>query len=381
MKARVLGMTITSLPGEFHDRGRDGSEERICSTDNALTRAAASSIARGMPSRRRQISAMVAALSGASVKSRRAACARSTNSLTPSDCSSTRGSALGSVTTLIDCTANSRSPSNPRPSRLVATSRTPSSAARSASARSATSPNKCSQLSRTRRTCFAASCPRMESMIARSGLSVAPSAAAAVTVTRPASTSGPKSMNHTPSGKVGSMISASRSPSRVFPEPPIPVSVNSRVSPRSRAHSASSRSRPMKRVRWRGRLFGVSLLASAVAGVAPPLIAVAIASAKEAAVGKRSAGSFAKALATSRTMGTGSGADRLAHEAGRRHFCALSFPTEWLTASLAPRGSGVMSGGTAPTRRRRVLSRARTRSARPAPRFCTWDSRHRGSVR
>ena len=41
---------------------------------------------------------------------------------------------------------------------------------------------------------------------------------------------------------------------RVFPHPPLPESVNSRVSQRSEQSSATSRSLPIKLVSWRGRL-------------------------------------------------------------------------------------------------------------------------------
>ena len=60
------------------------SRAMICSTDSARTRAAASSIASGMPSSARQMEVTAAALSGPTVNPGREAAARSANSRTAS---------------------------------------------------------------------------------------------------------------------------------------------------------------------------------------------------------------------------------------------------------------------------------------------------------
>ena len=60
------------------------SRAMICSTDSARTRAAASSIASGMPSSARQIEVTAATLSGPTVNPGREAAARSANSRTAS---------------------------------------------------------------------------------------------------------------------------------------------------------------------------------------------------------------------------------------------------------------------------------------------------------
>ena len=65
-----------------------------------------------------------------------------------------------------------------------------------------------------------------------------------------ASLNGARSTTQTPSGKSGSRLCAIARPSRVLPEPPMPVRVSMRVSRSMSPHSRISFSRPMKRVRW-----------------------------------------------------------------------------------------------------------------------------------
>ena len=60
---RALARQAVRLP-PVSSRNRSFNRSLICSTDSTFSRAAASSIASGMPSRRRQISATVGALSG-----------------------------------------------------------------------------------------------------------------------------------------------------------------------------------------------------------------------------------------------------------------------------------------------------------------------------
>ncbi len=90
-----------------NSRNRSCRLSRISVNDSARTRAAANSIASGTPSRRRQISVTVAALSSSTTKSGRARRARSTNS-------SIALSANGN-----DGTRQLSSPATPIGSRLV----------------------------------------------------------------------------------------------------------------------------------------------------------------------------------------------------------------------------------------------------------------------
>ena len=91
---------------------------------NAITRAAASSMARGTPSRRWQISTTARALLSVSAKSALTCRARSTKRLTASVVTrrsmSSPGSPASSGGSAISC-----SPSTARPSRLVASTTTP----------------------------------------------------------------------------------------------------------------------------------------------------------------------------------------------------------------------------------------------------------------
>jgi hypothetical protein len=65
------------------NRNRSSSRSAICRGDNTLTRAAASSIASGMPSSRRQMRTMLAGASSLTAKPWTMAHARATNSLVP----------------------------------------------------------------------------------------------------------------------------------------------------------------------------------------------------------------------------------------------------------------------------------------------------------
>src|SRR5262249_9980445 len=79
--------------------------------------------------------------------------------------------------------------------------------------------------------------------------------------TNPPPDRGEKSTNQTPSGKSSATAEASRSASRVLPDPPGPVKVSSRFSASRAVASASSISRPTKRVSGAGRF--VTALAGA----------------------------------------------------------------------------------------------------------------------
>ncbi len=103
-------------------RNRSSSSPRMSPGLNAATRAAASSIARGIPSRRTQISPTAPAFVSLSTNPGRAAWARSTNSRTASHSPTLSSSDdSGSVS---DASGQICSPATPKPSRLVAKSRT-----------------------------------------------------------------------------------------------------------------------------------------------------------------------------------------------------------------------------------------------------------------
>ena len=129
-------------------RNRSSRRVAISAGLIAVTRAAASSIANGMPSRRRQISATETRFAVPSVNSDRTATARSTKSWIASDPNKASVSA-DTVGTGSDGSANKRSPATPNPSRLVARTRTSGQRCRISDASRAASANKCSQLSNT----------------------------------------------------------------------------------------------------------------------------------------------------------------------------------------------------------------------------------------
>ena len=117
-------------------------------------------------------------------------------------------------------------------------------------------PTTCSKLSSTSRTRRADSHSSSDSAIGFLPASVIPTAAAIRGATSIWSRIGSSGTKKTPSGKVSATDVASWSESRVFPVPPGPVIVSSRVVSNRRLASASSSSRPTKVVSWVGRLFG-----------------------------------------------------------------------------------------------------------------------------
>jgi hypothetical protein len=106
-------------------------------SDNARTRAAANSMASGIPSRRRQISRTMAALSSLRAKSGRTLRARSVNSSMASSASDSEG------------TRQVTSPGTPIGSRLVASRVNPVQMPSRATMRGAQLSRRCSQLSNT----------------------------------------------------------------------------------------------------------------------------------------------------------------------------------------------------------------------------------------
>ena len=157
----------------------------IWSSDSAAARAAASSMASGMPSRRRQISATAPAASSAGSKPGRAAAARSQNSRSASASEGTR---------------QATSSAQRSGSRLVARTRTPGPARRTSSARRAHASIRCSQLSRTINASRVARCATSASRAERDAGIGTPTASAAACATSAGSLRLARSTNQAPSG-------------------------------------------------------------------------------------------------------------------------------------------------------------------------------------
>ena len=137
----------------------------------AAIREAASSMASGIPSRRRQISTTAAASpSSPTVKRGDTCCARSTNKATAAESTPAPTSSEG--------TGHSRSSAMPSPSRLVATILVVAEAARMASIRSAAASSTCSQLSNTSSRTLPSRAAATLSATLRPGCWVMPSTAA-----------------------------------------------------------------------------------------------------------------------------------------------------------------------------------------------------------
>jgi hypothetical protein len=225
---------------------------------NSRVRAAASSIASGRPSSRRQISATAAALFPVSVKPGRTAWARSTNSATADEAaSSPNGTVAGPAGALSGTgsggTGYSRSAASPSTVRLVARIVTPRQRA-SSSASSPAALTTCSRLSRI----SSHRSPPNHSASACSGdpapPRLAPTARATASSTRPGSVTAASGTNTTPAANRSPSRSPTATASRVLPIPPGPVSVTSRAWPTAAAVCSRSLSRPMNEVTGNGRL-------------------------------------------------------------------------------------------------------------------------------
>ena len=211
---------------------------------SSLTRAAASSMASGKPSSRRQISATAPTFWPVSLNLGATAWARSVNSRTEAYCPAVPASrAAPAGGTGSGGTGNSCSPLSLSMVRLVTRIFRPGAVA-SSSASSGAASVTCSKLSST-------SSSRLRRYDTRSARSLSPevfspSPAAIAPGTRSADGTDASSMNRTPSAKPSRSRPAASTASRVFPEPPGPVRVTSRTpSPRTRASTAAiSCSRP-----------------------------------------------------------------------------------------------------------------------------------------
>ena len=200
-------------------------------------RAAASSTASGMPSRRWQTWAMAAALVSFTVNDGRARRARSTNRLTASYCdSASTGTSPSRGGDGSDGTRHATSPATPSCSRLVASTDTSALAPSTVTTNSAHSAIRCSQLSRiTNERPPSPSSTAATSAGATAGVSGRPNALSVARPTEPAPRVPASSTNHTPPGKVATTSAPTANASRVLPTPADPVSVTSR-SPSSSRH-------------------------------------------------------------------------------------------------------------------------------------------------
>ena len=219
-------------------------------------RAAASSMASGKPSRRRQMSATAAASAGIRTKSSRRAWARETNSRTASDrsASSTEGARPGSANPS-GGTACSCSPEIWSRTRLVARTVSPGQPP-SRSATSGAAATRCSKLSSTSSSRRSRRNAISRSTIVSSPATRTPRTWAMADATRSGSEIEAKPTNHTPPGKSSTRSAATRIASRVFPTPPGPVRVSRRRSGR-RSHgtrAATSPSRPTSDVSGVGKV-------------------------------------------------------------------------------------------------------------------------------
>ena len=154
------------------------------------------------------------------------------------------------------------SPLMPSGSRLVASRARCGQPRSSASASLAHASITCSQLSSTSSRLR---WPIASASVSATGRPVSAwmlSTLATVPATSPGSVTGARSANQTPSPEPSSSPAAACSASRVFPEPPGPVSVTSREVVISWDTSASSVSRPMKLEACTGKLLGSCGLSS-----------------------------------------------------------------------------------------------------------------------
>ena len=209
------------------------------------TRAAASSMASGMPSRRRAISATVAMASSSRRRPGRAESARSTNSSTAAEPRRSAAVASGPGTAS-EGTLHTVSPPIRSGSRLVASTRNPGAALKRPSTSSATTWTRCSQLSSTARVSRWPMTSATTSAGGRPDWGSTPSASATARGTRPGSASGARATKWVPPGKRPARLAVTSCARRVLPQPPAPARVTRRRSPTSAATSSTWPARPTK---------------------------------------------------------------------------------------------------------------------------------------
>ncbi len=199
--------------------------------------ATASSMASGMPSRRRQISAAAASSPGASRPARgSAARSRSAKSRSASDAPST-----GSGPTATRC-----SPRVPSGRRLVTSTVSPGEVVRRSASRWEQGVRRCSAESRTSRSRLSPSHSQSASTGMRRLWSASPTASETVGSSSPWSGSGERSAHQAPSSYRSAAARAARSASRVLPTPPGPIRVVIRCVVNAVCSRASSARLPTK---------------------------------------------------------------------------------------------------------------------------------------
>ncbi len=225
-------------------RNRCRSPARISAGESTASRAAASSIASGMPSRSRQIWTMVSRSASSRSSSVRCERARSQNR------------SMQSSRTVNGWMRQTSSPGQVSGIRLVARIATAGQRRSSVLARRLAVSRTCSQLS-TRSSARRRSRWRSTTASSSSSPGPAPMASAIATATSCGSDTDDRSTIHTPSGHDAASARPTSTARRVLPMPPGPTIVTSRrVAIRSRSPATSS-ARPTKAVNGRTRLWRV----------------------------------------------------------------------------------------------------------------------------
>jgi hypothetical protein len=253
-----LGIALRLPPVSSRKRWSSRSLRWVRSMEDS--RAAASSSASGIPSRRRQIEATSGATASSSVKSRSWVRARSAKSRTASEAVMSSALSASGGGSDRDATRYTRSPSTPSGSLEVARMPTPGQPRTTWAQNAAASSTTCSQLSRTSSGACSRSAASSEPVSAR------PSVPATAAWICPPPVTGARSTNQTPSAVPSSCSAAACRARRVLPQPPAPASVTSREDVMSFPISFSSCSRPTNALSWPGRLLGSSGLSSEASG-------------------------------------------------------------------------------------------------------------------
>ena len=153
-------------------------------------------------------------------------------------------------------TGRTCSSGTPSPSRLVARIFTVADWARMASIRSAAASSTCSQLSSTNSRTRPSNAPATDSLTLLPGCWMMPNTAATASGTAAGSVTAASSKTQTPSGNSSARLAATSNARRVLPTPPTPVRVTNLCDLTAASISATSDSRPIKRVLAGRRLPG-----------------------------------------------------------------------------------------------------------------------------
>lgn len=347
-------------------------------------------MASGSPSSRRQISS-TAAGSSAARKPGRTDAPRSANNW----CAGAGRSGSSGRTT---------SPGTPSGSRLVAITVSPGQCRTSSSANSAAAATTCSQLSRTSsrlrcaqwstiRAAGSPCSPAVRASMAgeKTVVSRRPSADSTAPGTASGASSGASSATHTPSGWSPASAAASSSESRVFPDPPGPVSVISRC-PRtatSARREASSASRPTNESS-RARRFprrGTARTATAPAAAPPsPALAASNRACSDRSSGPGSAPSRSTRARRVSSYAASASAPRPASCRARISWARNGSSSGWSAISCRSSGSTSSarpSARSASSRRCSAASRSASgprAAATPSGRSASAGPRHRPSA-